>query len=94
MKALVVAMTLVFASPVFANCVSEMMAGSARGNRDLAAEMCRKSEKTCDLSGIIAAHHGMNYSQAMEFCARELKSNADVIECIAKGYNYSYCSQH
>ncbi|WP_374076038.1 hypothetical protein [Bdellovibrio bacteriovorus] len=94
MKALLVTMTLVFASPVFANCVSEMMAGPARGNLDQAHQMCRKSEKVCNLSGIIAAHHGMNYAQAMEYCARKLESNAKLVECMAKGYNYSYCTQN
>ncbi|MDG0814919.1 hypothetical protein [Bdellovibrio svalbardensis] len=93
MKALLAAMTLVFASPVFANCVSEMMATTTHGDRDAAARLCSHSQAVCNLSQIIATHNGMNYSQAIELCVRNLKSNADVIECVSKGYNYSEC-QH
>lgn len=93
MKAFVAALTFVFASTAFANCVSEMMATRTHGDRDAAQALCSKSEATCNLSQIIATHQGMNYSQAMELCARDLRSNADLIECIAKGYDYSYCAQ-
>lgn len=90
MKTLLVLVSLIFASPAFANCVSEMMA-CTQGDREEATRLCRESNSVCDLNQIIAENHGMNYSQAIELCARESKSNARVLECIAQGYNYSDC---
>ncbi|MBO9665303.1 MAG: hypothetical protein J7501_00630 [Bdellovibrio sp.] len=94
MKSLVIA--LVIAAPMFAsaNCVSEMMAGAAQGNREVAADMCRTSEKVCNVSEIIKNNAGLNYASAIALCQHKLESNAALISCIAKGYSYSTCAQN
>ncbi|WII71339.1 hypothetical protein QJS83_12785 [Bdellovibrio sp. 22V] len=93
MKSLLVSMSLLLAAPAFANCVSEMMAGAAQGNREEAVRMCRKAQSTCNVSEIIKNNHGINYADAMALCSRKLESNAKLIECMARGYNYSTCQQ-
>lgn len=93
MKSLLMTLVVVFGSPAFANCVSDMMAGPANGNLDRAKELCRVSKEAgCNLSKIIEENNGLNYADAARLCERELRSNADLIRCLSKGYTRSECT--
>ncbi|WP_413291211.1 hypothetical protein [Bdellovibrio sp. HCB337] len=92
MKTIIFSFVLVLANSAFANCVSEMMP-KAHGNRDLAQQMCRTAEKACNISEIIKAHPGINYSQAWDYCAKSAAAE-QITECMAQGNSYSTCQQN
>ncbi|KYG69550.1 hypothetical protein AZI87_10265 [Bdellovibrio bacteriovorus] len=88
-----VAVVLSFsAANAASNCVSEMMQ-KTHGNRELATQLCRLGEATCNVSEIIRQNNGINYADAIQLCAKAAGPDRSEFEaCIRSGKNYSDCN--